>query len=116
MQLNLFEQKAKEINEAEKLEADQEAQMKLDGDFFETQKKLIERDNIEILASGPYGIQWRGKNIPRPNSQYPDDYTAQFGFSCAGCGASAINQEKLIHKNNCDSESPYKGGSKDEIY
>lgn len=102
MQLNLFEQRAKEINDAEQLEADQEAQMKLDSDFFEIQKKLIERDNIKILDVGPCGIQWRGANIPLPNSMFEGDHIAQFGFSCAGCGVSAVNQEVLIHKVNCE--------------
>lgn len=78
-----------------------------DKEFVERQHQLIERDHIKVTDVGSCGVQWRGANIPKPNSMFENDYTAQFGFSCAGCGASAINQEKLIHKNNCDSKSPY---------
>ncbi len=67
-------------------------------------KKL---DYPVVADVGPWGVQWRGEDISKPNSMYADDYTAIFGFSCAGCGASVVNQEKLIHKNNCDSKSPY---------
>jgi hypothetical protein len=106
-QMNLFEQNAKKINEAEKLEAEQEEQMELDGSFLQEQRQLIERDTITISDVGPWGIQWRGANIPLPNSMFENDHIAQFGFSCAGCGASAINQEKLIHFKQCDSKSPH---------
>ncbi len=74
--------------------------------FEKEQRQLIERDNIKILEVGPWGVQWRGADIPKPNSMFADDHTAQFGFSCAGCGTSAVNQEKLIHKSNCDSKNP----------
>ncbi len=76
-------------------------------DFLEEQRELIERDTITDIDFGPWGVRWRGANIPIPDSSFQDDHTAQFGFSCAGCGASAVNQEKLIHENNCDSKSPY---------
>ena len=83
MQLNLFEEHAKRINDAEQLEAEQEEQKQL--------------DNYPVVDDvGEYGIKWRGRGV------------GQFGFSCAGCGASAVNQDPLHHKNNCDSTSPYK--------
>ncbi len=69
--------------------------------FEKEQRQLIERDNIEILDVGPWGIQWRGANIPLPNSMFADDHIAQFGFSCAECGGSGINQVPVIHNENC---------------
>jgi hypothetical protein len=100
-QMNLFKQRAREINEAEQLESDQEAQMELDS-LTKQQHQLIERDNIEILDAGPLGVKWRGANIPNDDSMYENDYTPQFGFSCASCGASAVNQEPVNHKEFCE--------------
>jgi hypothetical protein len=84
--------------------------------FVKKQHSMIERDNIEILDVGPWGVQWRGADIPKPNSMYENDYTPQFGFSCAGCGASVVNQEKLNHSNKCDSKSPYIERNENETY
>ncbi len=69
--------------------------------FEKEQRQLIERDNIKILDVGPQGIQWRGADIPKPNSMFENDHTAQFGFSCASCGGSGINQDPVIHTKNC---------------
>ncbi len=55
----------------------------------------------EILDVGPLGIKWRGENVPLPESMYKNDYTVQFGFSCAECGGSGINQDPVIHIDNC---------------
>lgn len=77
----------------------------------ETHKRkqiMIERDSIEILCISEWGVMWQGADIPRPNSISQNDFIAQFGFSCAHCGASAVNQEKLIHLNKCDSKRLYK--------
>jgi hypothetical protein len=83
MQMNLFEQNAKRINDAEQLEADQEEQKQL--------------DNYPVVDNfGIYGVKWRERGLGR------------FGFTCAGCGASTVNQDPLNHTNNCDSTSPYK--------
>lgn len=71
------------------------------------QQILIERESTTNIVFGTWGVQWRGADVPKPESAYPDDYISIFGFTCAGCGASVINNGKLIHGKNCDSKSPY---------
>ena len=60
-----------------------------------TKKSEVKTNYPELLAVGPWGIQWKGGE-------------RIFGFSCAGCGGSGINQEPVNHTDNCDSGSPYK--------
>jgi len=73
-------------------------------DFIKTQHQLIERDTINVADVGPWGIKWRGADIPNDDSMFQDDYTAQFGFTCAECGGSGVNKEPVNHLQNCERE------------
>jgi hypothetical protein len=70
--------------------------------------EVSERTYPEVTAVGPWGVKWRGEDVPEPNSMYENDYTSIFGFTCAGCGVSVVNQEQLYHKPFCDSKNPHK--------
>lgn len=70
-------------------------------------KVITEYPTVDTV--GAWGVKWRGKDIPRPKSMYENDFISVFGFTCAGCGVSVINQETLIHKAGCDSKNPHKG-------
>lgn len=63
--------------------------------LFEQKPKQTVTDYPVVTGFGPFGIKWRESGF------------GQFGFSCAGCGASAISQDPLEHGDNCDSKSPY---------
>jgi hypothetical protein len=82
--------------------------------FQREQQIRIQRESIKDIHFGAWGVQWRGADVPKPDSMYENDYTSIFGFTCAGCGVSVVNQEKLIHGKNCDSKSPYKGETEDD--
>ena len=60
---------------------------------------------VEVIAFGEFGVQWRGQDIPKLDSPYPDDYTAVFGFTCTFCGASSINAEETKHAETCGRNS-----------
>ena len=63
-------------------------------------KKL--KDGYPVVTDiGPWGVKWRGEDIPKPDSMYEGDYTAIFGFTCATCGASAVNQDPVPHSITC---------------
>lgn len=75
--------------------------------LFEQKPEQTVTDYPVVTGFGPFGIKWRGRDIQKPDSSFKGDHVAQFGFSCAGCGASGVNQDPLNHEDNCDSKSPY---------
>jgi hypothetical protein len=55
-----------------------------------------------VTDVGPLGVKWRGEDVPRSNSMFPDDYRAIFGFTCAECGGSGVNSDPVNHKEKCE--------------
>ena len=74
MQMNLFEQKAKQINEAEKLEADQEEQMKLDK-----------------VAQHPIGTVCPYCEKERREVNYATVIDNEFSYACVVCNLEYLN-------------------------
>jgi hypothetical protein len=55
-----------------------------------------------VMEVGKWGVKWRGQDIPKPDSAYPNDYEAIFGFTCAYCGASSQQQSPVPHNILCE--------------
>lgn len=66
------------------------------------EKTEAEKNYPEILDVGPWGVKWRGENIAEPTDIDKNNHVAQFGFSCAECGGSGVNQEPVNHSEKCE--------------
>lgn len=73
--------------------------LKMQLSLFPVKKDLEEYP--EVTDFGYLGVKWRGENIPLSDSIYEDDYTVIFGFTCAECGGSGVNQDPVMHSDNC---------------